>query len=189
MTIAIIIGIITAGAIIYIAFLRKHVTSQSNPAAIPIPARFKMTPQRVIVMSPVSVPDSALNAIDQGIQTAIDKMPASWTGGRILSEYKVTFVAPEGYGAQGNPYITRGGIKAWGYVSGISADDPSGRSDQMVIVMPHQQDIVWSHPEWISGTAWSEAEHVLERKASIQLNDPEIFTQWVGPNDVHPHRP
>jgi hypothetical protein len=149
------------------------------------------TKKGVQVVSPVLVPDAALDAIDEGIQKAIDRMPAEWTGGRDLAEYRVNFVTPDGCcGSAGNPYLVRGGIQTWGYVSGISSD-PTGNSDHMAIVMPHQQDNGWAHPEWVSGTAWSETEHLLERKASIQRNDPEIFWKWqrAGADDTHPHRP
>lgn len=140
----------------------------------------------VRVTSPVVVPPEALQAVDEGIQNTIERMPVNWTGGRNLAEYRVEFVAPAGIGSQGNPYVLRGGIPTWGYVSGISTDP---KQDHMVIVMPYQQD--WAHPEWVSGTAWSESEHIVERLASIQLNDREIFWKWqrAGADDSHPHRP
>lgn len=147
------------------------------------------TPKGVTVIASVEVPPQILQAVDEGIQATITRMPADWTGGRRFSDYRMQFVTPDGCcGSMGNPYLVRGGIQTWGYVAGIS-EDPTGKSDHMVIVLPYQQD--WAHPEWVSGTVWSESEHWVERLASIQLNDPEIFWKWQrqGADDTHPHRP
>lgn len=186
--------LIIIAAIVLFVVLRRKKGSVSNPqdatSNAPTPGNVfaSSTPGHVFVYSDIVVPDSILAAIDEGITKTIDRMPAEWTGGRDLSGYAVRFLAPEGIGSQGNPYLIRGGIETWGYVSGISTD-PTGNSDRMAIVMPYQQD--WPHPEWVSGTAWSESEHIVERLASIQLNDPEIFWKWarLEADDTHPHRP
>lgn len=148
------------------------------------------TPGGVTVFSNVWIRDEALLAIDEGITKTIERMPGEWMGGRYLPQYTVHFVAPDGFGPQGNPFLVHGGIETWGYVEGIS-NDPSGNSDHMIIVMPDQQANGWTRPDWVSGTAWSESEHIAERLASIQLNDPEIFWKWarLGADDTHPHRP
>jgi hypothetical protein len=182
--------IILAAAIVLFVVIRRKKASVSAPRDTTSNAVTPntVTPSGVMVFSSVLVSGAILAAIDEGISKTIERMPAEWIGGRNLREYKVRFVAPEGTGSQGNPYLVRGGIQTWGYVEGISTD-PTGNSDRMVIVIPYQQD--WSHPEWVSGTAWSESEHVVERLASIQLNDPEIFWKWarLGADDTHPHRP
>lgn len=185
--------ILTLAAIVLFAVRRKQAIAPKpqDTASNQLPlgnVLASSTPGHVFVYSDVPVPNEILLAIDEGIQKTIDRVPVEWVGGRNLSEYTVRFVAPDGIGSQGNPYLIRGGIETWGYVEGISTD-PTGNSDNMVIVMPYQED--WSHPEWVSGTAASESEHWVERLASIQLDDPEIFWKWVreGAQDVHPHRP
>jgi hypothetical protein len=173
--------------VIWYFFLRGKGKDVPEPSP-DVPVSY-LTPKGATVYSKVEVPASALSAIDDGLQATIDRMPDGWTGGRDLSEYKIQFVAPVGFTAEGVPYLVRGGIDTWGYVDGISSNDASGRSDHMVIVLPYQQD--WARPDWVMGTVHSESEHWVERRASIQFNDPEIFWMWAraGADDRHPHRP
>jgi uncharacterized protein (DUF736 family) len=146
----------------------------------------------VQVFSKVEVPSEALKAVDKGLWLQIDRMPAEWSRGRHPSEYRIEFVEPQAWNQDGSPALIAGGTQTTGTVRGINTDPAK---DDMVILLPHQEAVGWrylaleSGQGAIVGGAWSESEHVAERWASIQLNDPEIFTKWVGPNDVHPHRP
>jgi hypothetical protein len=111
--------------VIWYFFLRKG--SKDVPEPSPdVPVSY-LTPKGATVYSKVEVPASALSAIDDGLQATIDRMPDGWTGGRDISEYKIQFVAPVGFTAEGIPYLVRGGIDTWGYVDGISSNDASGK--------------------------------------------------------------
>jgi hypothetical protein len=90
--------------VIWYFFLRKD--SKDVPEPTPdVPVSY-LTPKGATVYSKVEVPASALAAIDDGLQATIDRMPAGWSGGRNISEYKIQFVAPVGFTAEGVPYLT-----------------------------------------------------------------------------------
>jgi hypothetical protein len=137
----------------------------------------------VRVTSPVEVPPEALEAIDEGIQAQIARMPAGWANARQPRDYSVKFVAPEAQNQDGSPALIVAGVQTAGTVAGtlcgLRSDDESGTP---YIKLPYQDG--WQYLEYLKNSAWNEGEHFSE-----SANDCNEFMKWTGANDVHPHRP
>jgi hypothetical protein len=181
---ALFIILVVIAAVVLLVVVRRRNGSVDVPE--PQDTASISTPGGASVFSNVAVPHEALLASDEGIQKAIERMPAEWTGGRNISDYRIEFVEPQAWNQDGSPALIAGGIQTAGTVKNIRGD-----GSEMIIVVPHQEAVAWRFLDYLTGTIWSESEHCGEYRACIQLNDPEIFWKWarLGADDTHPHRP
>lgn len=141
------------------------------------------TKKGVTVVSPVVVPDAALDAIDEGIAIQISKMPATWAQARRVTDYPVHFVAPEATNQDGSPALIVSGTQSAGTVAGtLCGLNSGGASGTPYLKLPYQTD--WQYLDYLRNSVQFESEHLSESK-----NDCQEFMKWTGPSDRHPHRP
>lgn len=143
---------------------------------------FYNTPQGARVFSAVEIKNKqeVFAAIDGGILNQLTATKAkfpNWNAARRVSDYSVMFIEPEAVSAEGYPCLLIGGVKSAGTVIGIG----EGYST-LAIVLPHQEKTGWSNLDYLFNSAWYESEHFAEF-----ANDREVFMQYTGLNDVHPH--
>lgn len=130
----------------------------------------------VRIASPVTLPAVALDAIDEGIQTQIDKATAAhpdWTEFDNLADYEIKFIAPQAINNvndPGSPAIIVQGIQAAGTV------DYTGYP---TIILPYQAN--WDFLDYLKRAAQFESEHVR-----LWGNNKTLFYYFTGSNDVHP---
>lgn len=179
MTIAIIIGIVAAGVLVYVFLIRKDAVDVPEPPLGPVTY---LTREGAKVYSKVNVPMEALTAIDAGLQAQIQRMPPEWSRYRFASAYSIEFLDPQATNVEtepGSPALIISGIQCAGYCRNTK------EGESPVIVLPHQQATAWRYLDYLMNSTWYEAEHVAEA-----VNDRNEFIRWAYPNpDVHPHRP
>lgn len=182
---------ISALAIMFVlVFKHKLFGSKTQPAGpiekFTLPNEFpyfKLTPNGTHVSSVVDIPDTALEAIDRGIGTQLEKISAvhpDWTNHNKASDYIVFFVPPMATNKEndpGSPAIIVNGEQASGTCIVIDGID-------YVIIVPHQEDQFWRYPDYLMRTAWNESEHVR-----LFYNNKTLFQYFTGVNDVHPFFP
>jgi len=144
-----------------------------------------ITPKGVRVISTVTVPDTALNDIDAGIESQIIRHNAAfphWNNFKKHTDYQVLFVDQmDEHPTHGTPEVRIQGIQSAGTCIGVN---PMGNNVEPMIVLPHQQKQEWKFRDYLMRSAWNESEHCREF-----VNSLEIFLKYAVANDVHPHVP
>lgn len=135
------------------------------------------------VRSNVPVPQDALDAIREGIQTQIERSTAArpdFTAYGTPFDYVVCFVDPMAINQEndpGSPAILVHGIQAAGTCLGVG----DGISNIPIIVLPHQAAQLWNFREYLKQSARNESEHIR-----LWGCDRALFNHYQGANDGHP---
>ncbi len=152
-------------------------------------ANFKfdyVTPRGIKVKSTATVPEKALTLIDSGIENQIVRHSArypSWALGKEHVEYSVLFIEPMATNVEtepGSPALLVKGIQT----AGTCIGERPASMPLVHIVLPNQGDTDWRYEDYLMFSAWYESEHIRE-----SMNDWDVFYEFVGAGDVHPHVP
>lgn len=145
----------------------------------------QITPKGVKVRSTVQVPATALTYIDAGIDELLSryllKYP-QWTTFTKHSDYSVVFVDPMATNVEtepGSPAIFVRGYQS----AGTNIGNCKTCFPPVHIVAPHQEKEGWRFRQYLINTIWYEGEHIFEG------NDINVWSQYVGGVDDHPHQP
>lgn len=185
-TIAIIIIVIAAVAVIAYFVIRRKSTSPQSVNGLTIPTSFSfqsVSHGGVAVQANVNVPLAALDLIDEGISMQIERSHAEhpeWPAGNGLSEYELIFIDPMAENQvndPGSPALIVAGQQAAGTCIG-------SWGTRMIIVLPQQQATNWSHTDYLRESARNESEHI--RLGFAANNAKNAFDYFQGPNDIHP---
>lgn len=135
------------------------------------------------------VPLSALQDIDAGLQSQIDRYKRvfpSWNLHRNISDYDIDLIEPMGINQEtepGSPHLLVNGFKTAGTCLGVY---PRTNIKRPKIVVPHQAHQNWQYREYFKNSVANESEHIKEY---VHLNyDPKnLFWYYATAGDVHPH--
>lgn len=106
----------------------------------------------------------------------------SWTNMMNTSQYVVCFIKKMATNMDGTPALVVSGYQTAGTISNVFPD--GGRRGFQQIILPIPDDwLAENYAPYLEASAYNEGEHVVEYN-----NDFGLFLQYVGSNDVHPHR-
>jgi hypothetical protein len=144
-----------------------------------------VTPKGIKIRSTVQVPAQTLADIDTGIDELLARYPLKypqWTSHTKHSDYSVVFVDPMATNVETEPgspaILVRGYQSAGTNIGACKTCFPP-----IHIVAPHQEKEGWRFRQYLINTIWFEGEHIFEG------NDINVWQQYVGGNDSHPHVP